>query len=81
MTMVPVVSPPNFFRFDSANFVGGGHGRTGRFIAGEPFKRVGRLRQERRRLCTRSQRGGACGESKSDFQEIPAFHDTPPSLK
>jgi hypothetical protein len=39
------MSPPHFFRFDSLNFIGGGHGRTGRFIAGKPFTVIERLRQ------------------------------------
>ena len=34
-----------------------------------------RVRHQRRGLRARSQRGGAGGKSKGEFQEVAAFHD------
>jgi hypothetical protein len=76
--MVPVVSPPHFFRLDPIDLVARGHGRMGPFIAAKLSARLKRLRCKRRGLRARSQRGGerdAEGQSKCEFQKIPAFHD------
>jgi hypothetical protein len=76
--MVPVVSPPHFFRLDLIDLVARGHSRMGTFIAAKLSARLKRLRCKRRGLRARSQRGGerdAEGQSKCEFQKIPAFHD------
>jgi hypothetical protein len=75
VVVVPVMSPPHFFRCDPIDFVARGHRGMGVFMAGKPPDIGKRLRQERRGLRAYSQGGGARGQSKGEFQKIPAFHD------
>jgi hypothetical protein len=70
----PVMSPPHFFRCDPIDLVARGHGGMSIFIAGKTSTIGKRLRQQRRGLCARSQRGGSGRKSKGELQKIPAFH-------
>jgi hypothetical protein len=73
--VVPVMSPPHFFRCDPIDFVARGHRGMGVFMAGKTSAVGRRLRQKRRGLRACRQRGGSGRKSKGEFQEIPAFHD------
>jgi hypothetical protein len=73
---VPVTTPAHLFGLEAIHFLIGGNRRTGILIR-RPQPPVFRKRMRRKRsgLRTRSQRDGAGGKSKGEFQKVAAFHD------
>jgi hypothetical protein len=59
MTVVPVMSPPHFFRLEPIDLIAGGYGGTGIFIGGKPSALIERLWRKRRGLRACSQGCGA----------------------
>src|ERR1700687_50747 len=74
---VPVVTTPaHRFGLEAAHFVIGSNSRTGILIRrSQPAVFCKRMRRKRRGLRTCSERCGAGGNSKGEFQKVTAFHD------
>ena len=73
---VPVMSPAHLLRLETVRFFFGGQCGMRVFNRRrQPFIFRKRLRRKRRGLRARSQRGGAGGKSKGEFQKVAAFHD------
>jgi hypothetical protein len=74
-TTPATATPTDFFRREAVDFVACGY-RGLRIGIGEPISVVSKWsRHQGRGLRARGERDAACGESKGEFQKVPAFHD------
>jgi hypothetical protein len=72
---VPMMSPPHLFGGEVIDFILGNDSGISAFAPRWRETLRSRNRRQRRSLRARSQRAGAGGQSKGEFQKVAAFHD------